>query len=64
MARLERRLIDKTEDLLSDDHNWQTVERVAHELLQHQTISGRAVRHCSSRILNNRCSSLTTFAYL
>jgi hypothetical protein len=45
VARLERRLLDKTEHLLSDAGNWQAVEAIVAELLVHQTISGRAARH-------------------
>lgn len=45
VARLERRLLDKTEHLLSDPGNWKAVEYLVAELLVHQTISGRAARH-------------------
>lgn len=45
VARLERRLLDKTEYLLSDEGNWRAVELIVNELLVHQTISGRAARH-------------------
>jgi hypothetical protein len=45
VARLERRLLDKTEHLLSDPAHWQAVEWIVAELLEHQTISGRAARH-------------------
>jgi hypothetical protein len=45
VARLERRLLDKTEHLLSQTATWQAVERLAGELLQHQTVSGRTARH-------------------
>ena len=44
-ARLERRLLDKTEHLLSDAAVWQAVQWIAAELLQHETISGRSARH-------------------
>lgn len=45
VARLERRLLDKTEHLLADEANWQAIQRIAAQLLEHQTISGRAARH-------------------
>ncbi|MCC6511691.1 MAG: M50 family metallopeptidase [Pirellulaceae bacterium] len=45
VARLERRLLDKTEYLLADDGHWQAVQSIVKELLIHQTISGRAARH-------------------
>jgi hypothetical protein len=45
VARLERRLLDKAEHLLSDSANWQAVEWIVVQLLEHQTISGRAARH-------------------
>jgi ATP-dependent Zn protease len=41
--RLERRLLAKTEHLLG--HHWGAVERIAAELLQQGSISGRAARH-------------------
>lgn len=43
--RLERRMLDKTEHLLHHEGHWTAVQRIAAELLQHQTISGRAARH-------------------
>lgn len=45
VERLERRLLDKAEHLLSDQGNWQAVIWIAAELLAQQTISGRAARH-------------------
>ena len=45
VERLERRLLAKTEHLLSDDDHWRAVERIAAELLKHGQISGRAARH-------------------
>lgn len=45
VARLERRLLDKTEHLLADEANWKAVEAIVGQLLEHQTISGRAARH-------------------
>jgi len=43
--RLQRRLLSRTEHLLGDEGIALAVEMVAGELLQKQTISGRAVRH-------------------
>ncbi len=43
--RLERRMLSKTEHLLSQDENWAAVERIAAELLRLGSISGRAARH-------------------
>jgi ATP-dependent Zn protease len=45
VEKLERRLLDKTSHLLSDEQNAKAVELVARELIQKQTVSGRAVRH-------------------
>jgi len=43
--RLRKRLLARTEHLLGDEANALAVELVANELMQKQTISGRAVRH-------------------
>lgn len=43
--RLERRLLDKVEYLLEQTGNWAAVEKIANELLQRTTISGRSARH-------------------
>ena len=45
VARLERRLLDKTEYMLSDKATWQAVEWIVAALLEHQMISGRTARH-------------------
>ncbi len=45
LARLQRRMLDKTEYLLDDPGNARAVQSVARELLQRTTISGRSVRH-------------------
>jgi ATP-dependent Zn protease len=45
IERLERRALDKTEHLLSDAAHQQALERIARELLDKETISGRAARH-------------------
>lgn len=44
-ARLHRRLLARTEYLLDDEATALAVEMVATELVQKQTMSGRAVRH-------------------
>ncbi|NNE00350.1 MAG: cell division protein FtsH [Pirellulaceae bacterium] len=41
----QRRLLNKTEHLLADDANSKAVESIAAELLEKNTISGRAARH-------------------
>ncbi|MCZ2340580.1 MAG: hypothetical protein LC104_02140 [Bacteroidales bacterium] len=43
--RLERRLLAKVESLLGDEGIWSAVTAIATELLQSETISGRAARH-------------------
>jgi ATP-dependent Zn protease len=43
--RLERRMLSKVEHLLSQEENWNAVERIAAELLRLGEISGRAARH-------------------
>ena len=43
--RLQRRLFDKTEHLLSQSEIWTAVEKIAQSLLQHRSLSGRAARH-------------------
>lgn len=45
VARLERRMLDKTEYLLSDTNYWLAVQRIVAQLLEFNTISGRAARH-------------------
>jgi hypothetical protein len=45
LERLQRRLLDKTEHLLSDEGHAKAIELIARELLHKTTISGRAVRH-------------------
>lgn len=46
MKRTQQRLLDKAEHLLDQPGVWTAVERVAAELLQNTSISGRAVRGC------------------
>ncbi len=45
LEKLERRLLDKTEYLLSEEPHAKAVEMVARELIEKTTISGRAVVH-------------------
>ncbi|MCA9134727.1 MAG: M50 family metallopeptidase [Planctomycetales bacterium] len=45
LERLERRLVDKTEHLLSEAGKAKAIESIAAELVQRTTLSGRAVRH-------------------
>ncbi len=45
MEKLMRRLLDKTEHVLSDAVNRQAIQLIAAELVEKETISGRAVRH-------------------
>jgi hypothetical protein len=45
VERLERRLLNKTENHLSDPLIWDAVEMIAAELLRCETISGRAAQH-------------------
>jgi len=45
VERLERRLLSKTENHLSDRALWSAIEKIAAELLKNQTISGRSARH-------------------
>ena len=43
--RMYRRLLDKTENTLSDEGHTGAIQAIAEELVQKVTISGRAVRH-------------------
>lgn len=45
VERLEQRLIDKAEHLLSDAAAGIAIRSIAGQLLEHSTLSGRAVRH-------------------
>ena len=49
--KLERRLLEKTEHVLSDKCHCKAIELVANEFVLHETISGRAVRHLLSQAL-------------
>jgi len=43
--KLRRRLLDKTEHVLGDDVHRKAIKSVAEQLLEHQTIKGRLVKH-------------------
>jgi len=45
LEKLHRRLLDKTEYILGDDVHSKAVKSVAEQLLEHQTIKGRLVKH-------------------
>jgi ATP-dependent Zn protease len=45
VERLERRMLDKAEHILSQPGVWSAAKRIADELLRCTTISGRAARH-------------------
>lgn len=45
LERLEQRLIDKAEHLLSDAAASMAIRSIAGQLVEHSTLSGRAVRH-------------------
>ena len=53
IERLERRLLNKTEHHLLDKNAWDAVERIAKELIQHETISGRAAKHLYDQALRD-----------
>lgn len=55
VERLQRRMLDKTEHLLSELAHSQAITSVAKELIERTTISGRSVRHIVSQsVLQNR----------
>ncbi|MFK7767024.1 MAG: cell division protein FtsH [Mariniblastus sp.] len=45
LEKLERRMLDKTEYLLSDEAHAKAIKMIAHELIEKESISGRAVQH-------------------
>ena len=51
LERLASRLLDKAEHLLGDEGHAKAIKLIAQELLQHETISGRAVRHLFQQAL-------------
>lgn len=52
LARFERRMIGKVENLLGNDDLWLAVELIAAELMAHGTISGRAAKHLFDRAVH------------
>ena len=52
--RLQRRILDKTEHILSDPAHAQAIAYVAKELIERTTISGRSVRHIVSQSVAQR----------
>ncbi len=51
--RLERKLLAKTEHMLSDESKWNAVEKIAADLMERETISGRAAQHWFDLAANN-----------
>lgn len=51
LERLESRLLDKAAHLLGDEGHAKAIALIAQELLQKETISGRAVRHLFQQAL-------------
>jgi ATP-dependent Zn protease len=49
--KLERRLLAKTEHLLSDESTWKVVQQIAEALLEKETISGRSAMHLHRQVL-------------
>lgn len=45
LEKLHRRLLDKTEYILGDEVHEKAIKSVAEQLLEHQTIKGRLVKH-------------------
>ena len=45
LEKLNRRLLDKTEYILSDEVHEKAIKSVAEQLVEHQTIKGRLVKH-------------------
>ena len=54
--KLERRLLAKVEHLLNEDLTWRTVELIAAELLERETISGRSAMHIHNQTMAKRKS--------
>jgi ATP-dependent Zn protease len=44
-TKLIHKTLDKTQHLLSNKANWAAVKAIAKELLEHESISGRAAKH-------------------
>ncbi|QEG24997.1 cell division protein FtsH [Mariniblastus fucicola] len=45
LEKLHRRLLDKTEYILGDEVHEKAIQLVAEQLIEHQTIKGRLVKH-------------------
>lgn len=45
VEKLQRRLMNKADAILSRAENWRAVERIARELLERRVISGRSAHH-------------------
>jgi hypothetical protein len=54
LQRLQRRLLEKTEHLLSDSGNAYAIEVVARELLLRKTLTGRGIRHLFDSAITSR----------
>lgn len=52
--KLERRLLAKTEHLLSDESTWKVVQQIAEALLEKETISGRSAMHLHRQVLQTK----------
>lgn len=52
--KLHRRLLDKTEHLLGDQVHEKAIKVVAEQLLQHETIKGRLVKHYFEQVAGSR----------
>ena len=44
-SKLIHKLLDKTQHLLSNKSTWAAVKVIADELIEHESISGRAAKH-------------------
>jgi hypothetical protein len=44
-TKLIHKTLDKTQHLLSNKATWAAVKAIAKELLEHESISGRAAKH-------------------
>ncbi len=52
--RLEKKLLAKTEHMLSDENYWNAVEKIAADLMERETISGRAAQHWFDRAVKDK----------
>lgn len=51
LERLQQRWLDKTEYLLADEELSAAIKQIADQLLQYETISGRAARHIFENVI-------------